>query len=448
MEKYLLRSKIVCPEYETDYPVITHGKGCYLYDNKGNSYLDASAGSCAVSIFGHGFDSIVDVLAQQSKLCAILPAHYLTSEVVTRYLKSLCEFSGIGAKAWTCSSGSEAVENSMKAAIQYHYLNGDSQRYKIIGRTGSFHGNTLFDLDVGGMESRKAVYRPLLNNFSHAEPAYCYRCPFNQQPETCQLQCANSLRDCIEHEGAESVAAFIVEPIVGAALGGVEPDPRYLQEIRNICDEYGILLIVDEVMSGMGRTGKNFAYEHSGGKPDIIVTGKGVGGGYYPLSAFIVNAKVASKFEETQQAFWGGHTHACTPQAAVVGQYVLDYLDENRIIAETEKKGLYLRQQLKRLEKLPNVGNIRGLGLMQGVELVADKRTKKPFNRDLQVSERIGKKLKEKGVILYPGSGSVNGTEGDHILITPPLTITKKELVFMVDILEMVLVEELALQKV
>lgn len=441
MESHLLRSKIVCPDYQRHYPNITHGVGNYLFDDLGNQYLDASAGSCAVSLIGHGHQGIVDALAAQSSQVSVLPAHYVTSENVQHYLKHLCEFSGFGRRAWTCSSGSEAVENAMKAALQYHMIRGDSDRYKIIGREGAYHGNSIFTLDVGGMPLRRAIYKPLLNDFAHAKPAYCYRCPVGKSAETCQVDCAESLRRCIEQEGPESVAAFICEPVVGAALGGVPPDPRYFKRIRKICDEYGILLIVDEVMSGMCRTGKNFAIEHFGVQPDILATGKGIGGGYFPLSAFIVNQRVADTFEGANEAFYGGHTHACTPQAASIGEYVLNYLEKNQTAANIVENGAYLWERLQTLYQHDIVGDIRGLGYMVGVEFVADRASKVPFDHEMNLSAQFGDRLLEKGIILYPGRGSVDGLRGDHILITPPLTLSREEIDLMVNAMNEVISE-------
>lgn len=441
MESHLLRSKIVCPDYHRHYPNITHGTGNYLFDDQGNKYLDASAGSCAVNLIGHGDPGIVQALAEQSQKVCILPAHYMSSNVVLDYLKKLCEFSGFGRRAWTCSSGSEAVENALKVALQYHMIRGDAKRYKIIGRENAYHGGSIFTLDVGGMSLRRGMFKPLLNDFAHAKAAYPYRCPDNQSQESYNLDCAESLRRCIEEEGPDTVAAFVCEPVVGAALGGVEPDPLYFERIRNICDEYGILLVVDEVMSGMCRTGKNFAIEHFNVQPDILAAGKGIGGGYYPLSAVIVNQRVADVFADNNEAFYGGHTHACSPQGAAIGTYVLDYLATHQINQKISEDGAYLRERLESLYQYPIVGNVRGIGFMAGIELVANKDTKEPFDHELMLSAQLGERLLERHIILYPGRGSVDGLRGDHILITPPLTLTREDIDLMVDALDAVIAE-------
>ncbi|KKE83740.1 aspartate aminotransferase family protein [Pseudoalteromonas luteoviolacea] len=441
MEKNLLRSKIVCPDYNKSYPSITHGLGCYLYDTDGTEYLDASAGSCAVSLIGHGDENIVTALAEQSKKVAVLPAHYLSAEVIQGYLKSLCEFSGFGHRAWTCSSGTEAVENAMKVALQYHQINGQPERFKILGRHGSYHGNSIFNLGVGGMPMRRASYKHLISDFAKVDASYSYR--FADGDPDYGIQSAESLRACIEQEGPETVAAFIAEPVVGAALGAVPAADGYFERIREICDEYGILLIVDEVMSGMGRTGRNFAIEHYNCEPDILATGKGIGGGYFPLSAFIVNKRVADAFVGNNQAFLGGHTHACTPQAAAVGQYVLDYIKEHNIVAKAEADGLYMKQQLQDLLQYDIVGDVRGVGYMIGIEFVSDKTTREPFAPELNVSANIGQRLLEQGVILYPGKGSVDGYAGDHILITPPLTLTREQIDHMCHCLAVAIEQEM-----
>jgi len=434
----LLRSSIVCPDYSIDYPTISHGKDALLYDKDGKEYVDCAGGKAAVANIGHGVEELGEIIKDQVNKLAISPTHYFRSDELDSYLSNLLDYAGGHySKAWTVNSGTEAVENALKLAIQYFQLKGEEGRYKILGRNGSYHGNSVYALDVGGMELRRNNLKPLMHNTYHVSEAYCYRCPFNLEPTNCALKCAASIEEMILKENPETIAAIILEPVVGAALGGVVAPEGYFAAVRQICDKYGILLIADEVMTGFARTGYNLAVDKWNATPDIVALGKGMASGYYPLSGILINDKVASQFEDSQKPFFGGHTYSCNPLGATVGQFVLDFMLQNELSQKSHEKGHYFKQRLQQvLSKHNIIGNIRGEGLLIGVEIVGDKLTKKPLNPEKNASRTICHMARENGVIFYPGSGSAGKGTGDHILITPPLVIAEEEIDRAVDILD------------
>lgn len=429
MIKSLIHSMAVCPDMSKQYPRITYGQGVYLYDESGKRYLDASAGSSSVSNIGHGRTEIAETIKEQVSKFAILPTHAFSSEIVESYLQDLVNFAPTGfAKAWTVMSGTEAVENAVKLALQYHQLRGEGQRFKIISRWYTYHGNSVFMLDIGGMKARRELYSQWMNNFPHISPAYSYRKPIGMSEPEYVISLLNEFEETILQAGPETVCAFIAEPVVAAALGAVPPPVNYFKGIREICDKYGILYISDEILSGFGRTGMNFGIENFGITPDIIASGKGISGGYFPLSAVIASEKVITPFVESGTAFLGGHTFACNPVGAAVGKKVLEILHAEKLVNNAKEMGAIFLKKLETLYELEIVGDVRGVGLQVGIELVMDKITKAPFAPELNISKRIGEKSIQKGVVLYPGKGSVDGVSGDHILISPPLTINEGEI--------------------
>lgn len=429
MIKSLIQSMAVCPDMNKYYPKIQYGKGIYLFDETGKKYLDGSAGSSSVSNIGHGRKEVVDVISKQVSKISVLPTHAFSSEIVENYLEELVAFAPAGfKKAWTAMSGTEAVENAVKMALQYHQIRGDNERYKIISRWSTYHGNSIFMLDIGGMKMRRELYGKWLNNFPHISPAYSYR-KLNQFTEEEYVK--SLLREfeiCIIKEGPESIAAFIAEPVVAAALGAVTPPKGYFKGMHKICKKYGILFISDEILSGFGRTGKNFGIENYGVTPDIIAAGKGISGGYFPLSAVIASEKVVTPFVDTKTTFLGGHTFACNPVGAAVGSCVLDIYRNETLVENSRKIGEIFLKKLETLYQFDIVGDVRGIGLQCGIEFVQNRVTKTPFPPEMNLSKKIGEKAINKGVVLYPGKGSVDGVSGDHILITPPLTINEEQL--------------------
>jgi len=436
MIKPLIHSMAVCPDMTKTYPKITHGKGIYLYDTNGKRYLDGSSGSSSVSNIGHGREEMVEIMSDQISKITVLPTHAFNSDVVEGYLQRLTEFAPEGfTKAWTVMSGTEAVENAIKLALQYHQLRGDNARFKIISRWNTYHGNSVFTLDVGGMKMRRGLYEQWLHNFPHISPAYSYRKPADLSEEEYTQELLEEFENSIVRTGPETVAAFIAEPVIAAAMGAVLPPKNYFKGIKYICEKYGILYISDEILSGFGRTGENFGISNFGITPDIIAAGKGISGGYFPLSAVIASEKVVQPLIDTKTAFLGGHTFACNPMGARVGNQVLDIMKREQLVARSKFMGKLFKQKLETLYEFDIVGDVRGVGLQCGVELVQDKVTKAPFPPEMKLSKKIGEKAIEKGVVLYPGSGSVDGKSGDHILVTPPLTINEEQLDEIVDVM-------------
>ena len=429
MIKPLIHSMAVCPDMNKTYPKIKYGREEYLFDENGKRYIDASSGSSSVSNIGHGRQEIVDVINKQVSQVAVLPTHAFSSEIVETYLQRLVDFAPKGSsKAWTVMSGTEAVENAVKLALQYHQIRGEYGRYKIISRWNTYHGNSVFMLDIGGMKARRELYNKWLNNFPHISPAYNYRRP-NELSETEYVQyLLHEFEATILEEGPKTIAAFIAEPVVAAAMGAVPPPKDYFKGMHAICKKYGILYISDEILSGFGRTGENFGINNFGVTPDIIASGKGISGGYFPLSAVIASKEVVTPFDDTKTAFLGGHTFACNPVGASVGLAVLDIMEREKLVQRSKDMGVIFMKKLESLYELEEVGDVRGVGLQCGIELVQDKYTKTPFSAELGLSKRIGEIAIQKGVVLYPGKGSVDGVSGDHILITPPLTVKEEQL--------------------
>lgn len=429
MIKPLIHSMAVCPDMNKQYAKIQYGKGVYLYDEQGRRYLDGSSGSSAVSNLGHGRQEIVDVISQQVSKIAVLPTHAFNSDIVENYLQRLADFAPEGfKKSWTVMSGTEAVENAVKLALQYHQVRGENSRYKIISRWNTYHGNSVFMLDIGGMKARRQLYIKWLNNFPHISPAYNYRRPSQFSEQEYVQSLLQEFETTILETGPETVAAFIAEPVIAAAMGAVPPPKNYFRGMYEICQKYGILFISDEILSGFGRTGENFGINNYGVTPDIIAAGKGISGGYYPLSAVIASEKVMQPLEDTKTAFLGGHTFSCNPVGAAVGTAVLDIIEKEQLVRRSKDMGALFLKKLETLRQYDIVGDVRGVGLQCGIELVQDKLTKTPFPPELGLSKKIGEKSIQKGVVLYPGKGSVDGIAGDHILITPPLTINEEQL--------------------
>jgi adenosylmethionine-8-amino-7-oxononanoate aminotransferase len=309
-------------------------------------------------------------------------------------------------------------------------------KYKVISRWTSYHGNTLGALALSGHTGRRRYYQPLIRHTPHIVPAYCYRCPFGRKPESCALECADDLEKTILYEGPDSVSAFMAEPVVGATAGALVPKDGYFQRIREICDRYDVLLIVDEVMTGIGRTGRNFAVDHWGVKPDMIVCAKGLGAGYYPVFCVITTEAVHAAIKQGNGNFVHGHTYSQNPLACATALAVLDYIEKHELVRRSADLGAYLLEKLQILYRHDIVGDVRGLGLFAGVEFVRDRKTKEPFPPARKVNALVSNLAFDKGLIVYPGGGGADGVNGDHVLIAPPFIITEGEIDRLVAILD------------
>ena len=410
------------------YPTVDHGEGVYLYDTAGQRYLDAAGGALVVNI-GHGVAEIAEAMADQAKRVAFAHGTQFTSEPLESYAAAMGAVAPIpAARIYLVSGGSEAVETALKLARQVWVARGEPGRFRIISRWSSYHGATLGALSASGRTPLRRPYAPLLAPFSHIPPAYCYRCPFGQTYPSCGVACADALETEIRRQGPETVAAFIAEPIVGATLAAVVPPPEYWPRVREICDRYGVLLIADEVMTGCGRTGRWFAVEHWNVTPDILVTAKGASSGYFPLGLVMVKDELVEALRRGPGAFTHGFTNANGVMGAAVGLAVLRYMQTHDLVAASARMGSTLLEKLETLREMPAVGDVRGRGLMAGVELVADKASKRPFPRSQRVIERVQAAAMERGIIVYTGSGLADGIDGDAVLIGPPFIVSEAQI--------------------
>ncbi len=419
-----------------NHPLIVGGEGVYLYDEDGNRYLDGSGGALVATI-GHGVESVAQAMGKQAEKAAYIHATMFTSEVIEEYTAELAKVTPLpDAKFYPLSSGSEAIEGAMKLARQIQVERGEKQRHLVISRWQSYHGASLGALAVTGKPKMRTLYEPMFKDMPKVHPPYCYRCPFGLTYPECEMRCAHALEEEIQQLGPENVAAFLAEPISGATLGGVVPPAEYWPIIQEICRSYGVLLIDDEVMSGMGRTGKWFAAEHFDIEADIITMGKGLAGGYFPLGIVAVRGEHVDLIAKGKGDFDHGGTYSHHAVGAAAALATLQFIQEHGLVEHVARCGEYLGKGLhERLGDLPMVGDIRGMGLMWGVELVQDKKSKEPFDPALHFSRKLGDGAFAQGLIIYPGSGTVDYTSGDHFMIGPPFVITEEQIDEILDVL-------------
>lgn len=410
--------------------IAIRGEGSWIYTADGRRLLDASGQAAVVSI-GHGVAEIGRAMAEQSSQIAFAHTSQFHSASAEKLAARLLELAPAnfhkGGRVYFTSGGSEATETAIKLVRQYHLERKQPARFRVVSRRQSYHGSTLGAMSVSGNVSRRAPYEPLLAEWGHIAPCFCYHCPFEMKFPDCQLACADDLNLFLDQNDAESVAAFIFEPVVGATLGAAVPPPGYAARIAEICRNHGILLIADEIMSGMGRTGKAFAIQHWNVQPDIILVGKGIASGYAPLGAVLVAPHVADAFEQGTGAFQHGFTYQAHPVATAAGNAVLDHIESHKLFDRVASAAEILRTELATLESHPHVGEIRGLGLLLGVEFVKDKSRREPFPREQNIAERVRQAALEENVLTYPSQGCVDGVRGDHVLLAPPFIVSAEE---------------------
>ena len=411
-------------------PVAMGGEGCWLTDASGKRYLDASGGA-AVSCLGHGNRAVIEAVKAQLDQLAFAHTGFFTSEPAEALADLLIAHAPEGIdRVYLLSGGSEAVEAAIKLARQYHLETGQPQRHKLIARRQSYHGNTLGALAAGGNAWRREKYAPLLVETHHIMPCFDYR--ERQDGETewdFGQRAANALEEEILRQGPESVMAFIAEPVVGATAGAVPAVEGYFKRIRQICDRYGVLLILDEVMCGMGRTGHLFACEADGISPDIVTIAKGLGAGYAPIGAMLASARVYGAIEQGSGSFQHGHTYHGHPLAAAAGHAVVSAIVSRGLCDRVKAQGDVLASALHdTFGQHAHVGDLRGRGLFRGLELVEDRATKRPFDPARKLHLKVKKAAMAEGLICYPAGGTVNGREGDHILLAPPFIITDDQI--------------------
>ena len=413
------------------FPKVVRAEGIYIYDEDGRRYIDGSGGSSVVVTIGHGVREIAEAVMEQAERFWFYPAHAFSNEAALE-LSDLIAAHAPGemrnaCKLWLTCTGTDAVDDAVRLARQHFVERGEPSRYLVISRWQAFHGNNIAVAGFSGITGRRRTFMPMFVNMPHIPPAYCYRCPFEKSYPECGLLCARALEKEIRQQGAENVAAFIAEPVVGAALGAVPAPDGYFQAIRDICDRYGVLFIADEVMTGWGRTGTMFGVDHWGVTPDIIATAKGISSGYAPIAAIIARNEIWEPLERNGSPFKAGHTLNANPISCAASNAVLRYLLANNLVERCRETGEYFLGRLQELLQHDIVGDVRGKGLMLGFELVKDKATKEPFPAELSVSRRLEEAAFERGLILYPCSGSVDGVAGDMILMAPPLIITREQ---------------------
>lgn len=434
--RHLIHSHLVCADYEAAYPEVVSGEGAYLIDRDGRRYLDASGCTAAVTSLGHGHPRIAEALAEQARTLAVHPTHVFHSDVLERYLERLCRFAPEGFNhAWTICGGTEAIENAIKLAFQYHRAKGRTTRTRVLGRWGSYHGNSILALDVGGLKPRRDYYQGLISDqHLHLSPCFPWRRPEGLSlAEYEDTLIEEATRVLSEH--ADEVIAFVAEPIVGAALGAVAPTPRYFERIAEVCRAHDVLLIADEVMTGFGRTGLAFGCEHFGTHADILACAKGISGGYVPMGAVIAHDRVLDPIVASGLPFQSGQTYSCIPLVSAVGDAVLDVIQSDALVEASARVGAHLKRGLETLLNRRGVGDVRGTGLFLGIEFVADPTTKEPFAPELSIAKKIQAAAVERGVITYACRGTVEGTRGDHLLFAPPLILTEAQADELVDVL-------------
>jgi adenosylmethionine-8-amino-7-oxononanoate aminotransferase len=416
--------------FKKQYPIAVRGEGCWITAADGKKYLDV-AGQAAVVNIGHGVASVASAMAEQASQLSFAHSsqfHTAAAEKLAARLLALApeEMRG-GGRVYFCSGGSEANETAIKLARQYFLERGRPERFRVASRRQSYHGSTLGAMSMSGNTARREPYHPLLPEWGHIDPCFCRHCPLGLQFPECKLACADELETLLRDDREKPIAAFIFEPVVGATLGAAVPPDGYVQRIAEICRQHDVLLIADEVMTGMGRTGKPFAVDYWRVEPDMITFGKGAASGYAPLGGVIVGPRMIETFERGSGAFQHGFTYQNHPVSMAAGNAVLDNLQEQNLFARVPMASRELFAALEPLKEHPHVGDVRGLGLLTGIEFVKDKSTRAPFPRDENIAGKIFQAAMEQGVLTYPAQGCVDGVNGDHILLAPPFIISSEE---------------------
>jgi len=411
-------------------PVAATASGCFITDRDGRQYLDASGGA-AVSCLGHGHPDVLAAMHAQIDRIAYAHTSFFTTEVAEALADDLIAHAPRGTShAYFVSGGSEAIEAALKMARQFFVETGQPQRRHFIARRQSYHGNTLGALAVGGNAWRRAQFAPLLIPVTHVSPCYEYRDRLpSETPQAYGARLVAELSAAIDSLGADQVIAFVAETVGGATAGALTPVPGYLRGVRELCDRHGILLILDEVMCGMGRTGTLHACEQEGVVPDLLVIAKGLGGGYQPIGAVLAQARIVDAFARGSGLFQHGHTYIGHAVACAAALAVQQVIRRDRLLERVQRQGAGLRQRLQAaFGEHPHVGDIRGRGLFQAIELVQDRASKAPFDPSLRLHARVKAQAMARGLMVYPMGGTIDGRQGDHVLLAPPFIVGDAEL--------------------
>ena len=417
------------------YPVAASASGITIRDTAGKDYIDASGGA-AVSCLGHSHPDVIAAMRAQLDKFEYAHTSFFTSEAAEELADDLVAHAPAGlSHAFFVSGGSEAIEAALKLARQYFVERGEPRRRYLIARRQSYHGVTLGALAVGGREWQRRSFAPLLIETHHVSPVYEYRERLaDETPEAYGERLARELDIKIAELGSKNVLAFVAETVVGATMGAVPAVPGYFKRVREICDRYGILLILDEVMCGMGRTGSLHACEQEGVSPDILAIAKGLGGGYAPVGAMLMQERIFKTIAEGSGAFQHSHTYTGHPLACAAALAVQQVMRRDDLLANVRRQGAHLARRLQeRFGNHPFVGNVRGRGLFQGLEIVADRGTKKPFDPQRKVHAQIKREAMARGLMVYPMGGTVDGAQGDHVLLAPPFIVKEADVDLIVE---------------
>jgi adenosylmethionine-8-amino-7-oxononanoate aminotransferase len=423
------------------YPVIVKSEGVYLFDQDGKRYLDMGCATGAANI-GYGHREIVEGIQKQLGKHCFAQSFTFSNEAQESLAKKIIQLTSNGFKrVWFCSGGAEANESAIKMARQYHIERGKSTKYIVISLWRSYHGNTIGALSVSGKTHWRKNYTPYIANFPHVFPAYCYRCIYGREYPSCKIECAYELERLVKSIGDEYVSAFIAEPIIAATAGAVTPPKEYWEIVRDICNKYDIVLIFDEIVTGLGRTGSTFAFQDINVVPDIFTLAKGISAAIIPLGAAVVHEKIFDAFDRGSGYFVHGYTYSGHALACAAGLAVQKFIEKYDLVQQVRRKGEYLINALQQLKNLEIVGDVRGKGLLCGIEYVSDKKKKAPFPRSKEVSEKIGSLALDKGLVIGPGNSAADGISGDHTTITPPFIIREEEMDQGIEILKNSIIE-------
>ena len=416
-------------------PTAVAGHGVYLVDQDGKQYIDASGGA-AVSCLGHGHPAVLAAMHAQIDSLAYAHTSFFTTDVAERLADQLVKTAPDSLNhVYFVSGGSVAMEAALKMARQYFVEIGAPQRTKFIARRQSYHGNTLGVLAIGGNQWRRAPFAPILMDATHVAPCYAYRDQAEDEtPEQYGQRLANELEAAILSQGADEVIAFVAETVGGATAGVLPPVPGYFKAVREVCDRYGVLLILDEVMCGMGRCGTLHAFEQEGVVPDLLGIAKGLGGGYQPIGAVLASDKIVAAMNNGSGFFQHGHTYLGHAVACAASLAVQQTIEQDNLLTHCRTRGEQLQNLLtETFKNHPHIGDIRGRGLFRGIELVHDRTNKTPFASELKLHARIKKNAMAEGLLCYPMGGTVDGKEGDHILLAPPFISSEDEIAMIVE---------------
>lgn len=427
-------------------PVAVRGEGCYLIDANGRRYFDGSGGA-AVSCLGHAHPTVIAAMKRQMETLDYAHTSFFSSEPAEQLASLLAEHSpSTLGNVYFLSGGSEAMETALKMARQFHVENGQPQRCHFVSRRQSYHGNTLGALAIGGNLPRRALYEPLLMQTTQVSPCFAFRYRLADESDADYVQRLGvELEQALIDLGPDSVAAFVAETVVGATSGAVVPVAGYLARMREVCDRYGVLLILDEVMCGIGRTGSYHAFEQEGVVPDLLILAKGLGGGFQPIGAVMASDRVVQAISSGSGSFQHGHTYVGHPIACAAALAVQQEIIGQNLCATVRSSGELLGGLLnERFDGHPHVADIRGRGLFWAIELVQNRDDNQPFAADLRLHARIKQSAQAHGLLCYPGGGTLDGVNGDHVLLAPPYISTPEQLAFAVDTLAVALDESLA----